>query len=136
MSILKAIRIGFERSFDFEGRSSRTEYWYWELFWFSSVLGLYYLFFELSILFIMITFIPQSSMNIRRLHDLNKSGWWILLWSIPVMLFFKPVIPIELMIVVCVVVFLFLLWFSRSGDQLMNRYGDNPQSKYYYLTQE
>lgn len=136
MDIVKTIRIGFERYFDFEGRSSRHEYWYWQLFWFSSFLGLYYLFFELSILFLMITFIPQTAMNIRRLHDLNKSGWWVLLWFIPLMGLFKPSVPTELVLIIGAVVFLFLLWLSRTGDQLMNRYGDNPQSKYYYLTQE
>ena len=73
----------FNKYFDFETRSSRKEFWYWQLFrilMFLSItylesLGLSGLLFISNFIFL----IPEIAVSIRRLHDLNKSGWWILL---------------------------------------------------------
>jgi len=78
ISLISAIKLGFRRYFDFSGRSTRAEYWWWTLFIFTVSLvtvdmpGLYLLFF-------LVTFIPSLSVGVRRLHDINKSGWWLLL---------------------------------------------------------
>ena len=73
----------FNKYFDFETRSSRKEFWYWQLFrilMFLSItylesLGLSGLLFISNFIFL----IPEVAVSIRRLHDINKSGWWILL---------------------------------------------------------
>jgi uncharacterized membrane protein YhaH (DUF805 family) len=79
----------------FKGRSNRSEYWYFTLFQFIFVivailldvaLGLNftpvpYGFIYLS--YVLATFIPGLSVSVRRLHDLNKSGWWLLIALIP-----------------------------------------------------
>ena len=73
----------FNKYFDFETRSSRKEFWYWQLFrilmflsiTFIESLGLNGLLFISNFIFI----IPEIAVSIRRLHDINKSGWWILL---------------------------------------------------------
>jgi len=73
----------FNKYFDFETRSSRKEFWYWQLFrilMFLSItylesLGLSGLLFISNFIFL----IPEIAVSIRRLHDINKSGWWILL---------------------------------------------------------
>ena len=73
----------FNKYFDFETRSSRKEFWYWHLFrilMFLSItylesLGLSGLLFISNFIFL----IPEIAVSIRRLHDINKSGWWILL---------------------------------------------------------
>tara|TARA_Y100000591_G_scaffold184956_1_gene159658 strand:+ start:75 stop:470 length:396 start_codon:yes stop_codon:yes gene_type:complete len=73
----------FNKYFDFETRSSRKEFWYWQLFrilmflsiTFIESLGLSGLLFISNFIFI----IPEFAVSIRRLHDINKSGWWILL---------------------------------------------------------
>ena len=73
----------FNKYFDFENRSSRKEFWYWQLFrilMFLSItylesLGLSGLLFISNFIFL----IPEIAVSIRRLHDINKSGWWILL---------------------------------------------------------
>ena len=73
----------FNKYFDFETRSSRKEIWYWQLFrilMFLSItylesLGLSGLLFISNFIFL----IPEIAVSIRRLHDINKSGWWILL---------------------------------------------------------
>ena len=73
----------FNKYFGFETRSSRKEFWYWQLFrilMFLSItylesLGLSGLLFISNFIFL----IPEIAVSIRRLHDINKSGWWILL---------------------------------------------------------
>jgi len=73
----------FNKYFDFETRSSRKEFWYWQLFRILMFLSITYIeSLGLSgILFIsnFIFLIPEIAVSIRRLHDINKSGWWILL---------------------------------------------------------
>ncbi len=73
----------FNKYFDFETRSSRKEFWYWQLFrilmfltiTYLESLGLSGLLFISNFIFL----IPEVAVSIRRLHDINKSGWWILL---------------------------------------------------------
>ena len=73
----------FNKYFDFETRSSRKEFWYWQLFrilmflsiTFIESLGLSGILFISNFIFL----IPEIAVSIRRLHDINKSGWWILL---------------------------------------------------------
>ena len=77
--------------FNIEGRASRSEYWWWYLFTILasialSVLGLILdklmgLSFITSILtwgFSILIWIPTICVQIRRYHDINRSGWWIL----------------------------------------------------------
>lgn len=73
---------------DFEGRASRAEYWYYQLFYilFAIILGLFEGFtglfsnFEQSVLVIiyqLILGLPTLAVYIRRMHDVDKSGWFI-----------------------------------------------------------
>ncbi len=73
----------FNRAFDFESRSSRKDFWYWQIFrilmflsfTFIESLGVQGILTISNIIFL----IPEISVTIRRLHDVNKSGKWILL---------------------------------------------------------
>lgn len=61
-------------------------------------------------LMIPVLIIPTISVTIRRLHDIGKSGWWVLLCLIPV-------------------VNIYLLYLlMRRGDKLENRYGISPEA--------
>lgn len=83
--------------FTFQGRSSRKEYILLTILCYSLdyVLGfclnLFYTDNSLTIALIVlaVTFLPEISVAIRRLHDFNTSGWWII-WTlaIPACLFF------------------------------------------------
>src|SRR5688572_10460224 len=78
----------------FEGRARRKEYWMYTLFniialvvamVLDSVLGLTG---EAGIgplygLYALATFLPGLAVSVRRLHDVDKSGWWILIAFIP-----------------------------------------------------
>ena len=64
-----------KRYFQFDGRASRLEYWTFVIIniWVIATtwgLGIF------------VVFIPTLSVSVRRLHDINKSGWWILVpWA-------------------------------------------------------
>ncbi len=74
----QAIRSVLQKYATFGGRASRSEYWYWILaFW----MGWYIVivFTKLFPLYDFGLFIPTLAVGVRRLHDSNHSGWWILL---------------------------------------------------------
>jgi len=68
----------------FNGRASRSEYWYFTLFnvIFSIVLGFVSGLVDLSILYTIYSLavlIPSIAVAVRRMHDVGKSGWYILI---------------------------------------------------------
>ena len=98
----------------FEGRASRKEYWVFVIIniiilLFTPAIGkgiipreFFYLFNEqdpglLLFIFYLISLFPSIGVGIRRLHDINKSGWWLLLSLVPILgwiaLFVMTVLP-------------------------------------------
>ena len=78
--------------FKFEGRVSRKHYWMFILFLFLFIFLIHFLnilislstFFSFILLVLgLITFIPNVSLAVRRMHDVNLSGWWIVFGLIP-----------------------------------------------------
>ena len=111
--------MAFRRFADFGGRSQRKEYWMFLLFNFvvtvilAAVLGdggdngppAVFLAYQLLIL------VPGLAVSVRRLHDIGKSGWWLLLNIVP--LVGPPV----------------LLYFAVKDSQPgSNQYGPNPKA--------
>lgn len=107
------------RFIQFGGRASRAEYWYFFLavLLVNLALALLGLVFNESVLgdlmellssvFFLFVLIPSISIGVRRLHDINKSGWWYLLLLIPLI---GPVV--------------LLYWAIQPGDAHSNTYGD------------
>ena len=79
MGFLKSLEVCFVNYFTFSGRASKREYWWFALFNFI-VVGLGG---PESVLFLAFIF-PGFAAGSRRLHDTGKSGWWQLLWVIPI----------------------------------------------------
>ena len=92
MGFIESIKTCFSKYFVFSGRATRPEFWYFYLFYiigiFLAILGDLALNPELlendevglwEIIFILIMLIPFTSVSIRRLHDVNRSGWWFLI---------------------------------------------------------
>ena len=83
MNFTDAISTCFNKSIIFSERASRSEFWYFHLFLF--LIHLFVLSFfridgeNLSNFLTLITFIPSLSVSVRRLHDIHKTGWWILI---------------------------------------------------------
>ena len=111
--------------FEFEGRARRSEYWLFALFVFIAVaacemvavvgrdLGLPALRIlgGFGVLIVALgTMIPAVAVHIRRLHDTNRTGWWLLIGLLP---FFGAI-----------ALFVFSLLDGTSGP---NRFGADPK---------
>jgi uncharacterized membrane protein YhaH (DUF805 family) len=112
MGIDDAVKLGFANYVNFSDRACRSEYWYWVLFYNIGVLasaaidtwivGLPII----ATIFILATILPTLSVAVRRLHDLDRSGWWILLDLVPLVGWI-----------------ILLIWFCTKGTDGPNRFG-------------
>lgn len=103
MGFTAAIRSGFDHYVKFDGRASRSAYWWWALFVFivgivanvlDGVFGLqqfrefngqmYAAGGVISGIATLALLLPNLSVTIRRLHDTDRSGWWWFIVIIPV----------------------------------------------------
>ena len=77
---------------NFSGRAMRSEYWWYVLFIIivAIVLALVDRFVlgasVLGSIWSLATLIPSIAVGVRRLHDLDKSGWWLLLGFVPIIM--------------------------------------------------
>ena len=76
VSFLKAVELVFKNYFKFSGRATRAEYWWWLLFVILTQQALNVVYIRIGILFGLAVLIPGLALGTRRLHDINKSGWW------------------------------------------------------------
>ena len=74
--ILNGIKLSFIKYFDFKTRSSRSEYNYFLAFIFFAEIILTLIDETIGVIFSLAVLIPALSLSFRRLHDINKSGWW------------------------------------------------------------
>jgi uncharacterized membrane protein YhaH (DUF805 family) len=71
------------------GRAGRSEYWWFVLFTTlaTAAAGVLDAFFPgdlLQTLFGLATLVPGIALGVRRMHDIGKSGWWLLIGLIPI----------------------------------------------------
>ena len=88
MGFGQAISAGFSNYVNFSDRACRSEYWYWILFIIIAEIVTGAIDVTLGVQFVtgifgLVTFLPNLAVAIRRLHDLDRTGWWILLGLIP-----------------------------------------------------
>ncbi len=105
----------------FSGRARRKEYWMFVLFYliFTIVLGVIDSILGigeeggglLSGLFVLAMLIPSLAVTFRRLHDTDRSGWWLLIGFVP--------------LIGSIVILVFMIQDSQPGE---NQYGTNPKA--------
>lgn len=112
-----AVRRGFHRYATFSGRAQRSEYWWFVLFGFAGNVvagildqaigagGLQ----PLSTLFSLGILLPSLAVTVRRLHDIDRTGWWWWIILIPLLGFI-----------------VLLVFHSLRGSEGSNRYGPDP----------
>jgi len=135
LNFIDAIKIGFKKYFDFNGRASRSEYWYFWIFgWAVNIILLTLafkvseVFFWIEGIFLLVMVIPWISLTARRLHDVNKTGWYQLAPAIAGALTRIPAPSIGIIFSVLNIIlsiYLFVLYASRGVDG-SNKYGDYP----------
>jgi uncharacterized membrane protein YhaH (DUF805 family) len=106
IGFVDAIKRAFSKYATFTGRASRSEYWWFALFNFIVSLVLSVLFAPLSVLYSLATLIPAIAIGVRRLHDIGRSGWWLLIG-------FVPLVGIVVLIV----------FFVMASEPRQNQYG-------------
>ncbi len=105
----------------FDGRARRTEFWMFVLFNFiiSLVLGFLDGMFGtvsgtgvglLGGLYMLVVLIPGLAVSIRRLHDTNRSGWWVLIGLVPIIGWIIAII-----------------FYAQEGTRGPNQYGQDPK---------
>jgi|SRR6185437_132643 len=117
MNFVEAIKNGFQNYATFSGRAARSEFWFWVLF---SILvsiaggiideallpniasGLFGPLISLAL------FLPGLAVSVRRLHDVDRTGWWLLIYF-----------------TVIGIIFL-LIWDCTKGTTGPNRFGADP----------
>ncbi len=95
---------------DFSGRARRKELWYFMLLQSIALSILQFISPFLYFIGSIVVLVPSLAVGARRLHDIDKSGWWQLL-------LFVPIIGWIILIV----------WACREGDSGPNRFGSDPK---------
>jgi uncharacterized membrane protein YhaH (DUF805 family) len=102
---------------DFSGRARRTEYWLFVLFNMVIAVLLSVIDYVLSspgiigLLFALAILLPSIAVGVRRLHDTDRSGWWLLIAFVP--------------LIGGIVLLVFFVLDSTPGD---NKYGASPKA--------
>ncbi len=124
MGFVQAVKSFYRNYFNFKGRSSRSEYWWpallMAIFYIPLIIineqigpsgtvgGLELVVLIVTLLFFLVSIIPSIAVTIRRLHDQNRSGWWVLISLV-------PIISLVLIVFMCL-----------PGTHGPNRFGPNP----------
>jgi uncharacterized membrane protein YhaH (DUF805 family) len=115
----RAIASGFSNYVTFSGRAFRSEYWLWILF--TVIGGLATSMLDTAIfagdsptasplsgIFELVTFLPTLALGVRRLHDIGRTGWWLLI------------------VFTIVGIFVLTYWHCKKGTAGPNRFGPDP----------
>ena len=116
MTFTEAVTTCARKYVDFNGRATRSEFWYWMLFVFLAgmilqaidvwVLAANFGSGILNWLFTLAVVLPNLAAMARRLHDTNRTGWWLLIILVPI-----------------IGVILLIVWWIRPGTEGENRFG-------------
>ncbi len=82
MTFGDSIKTCFNKYIDFSGRASRSEYWWFALLGF----GLSFIP-VIGWILRLVILLPSLSVQVRRLHDMDRSAWWLLLLVPPITIF-------------------------------------------------
>lgn len=120
MTFNQAVQTCLKKKYlNFDDRARRSEYWWFALFGWGVSIALSVLdnllfnnasnYGIFSTIWGMAILLPYLGVGVRRLHDLNKSGWWLLISLIPI-----------------IGVIILIFWFVQQGTRGQNRFGADP----------
>ena len=79
MSFTNAIKSGFRNYANFKGRATRSEYWWWTLFnLLITSVSSSFVNQDFGNLVSLALLLPSIAVAVRRMHDVNRRGWWVL----------------------------------------------------------
>ena len=121
VGFVESLPLFFKNYLNFNGRSGPSAYW-WYMLWsliFTILFGLIDSLalgisaedlFSFSNLFALITLIPGLALSFRRLHDIDKSAWWLLI------------------VLTIIGFFVLIYWTIKAGDRQENSYGADMEA--------
>ncbi len=129
MTFKESVSTCFNKYVTFSGRAQRSELWWFVVFvmagsavagWLDTAIfgqnvmmvgdmSFAYTVGVLGTIFSLATLLPSIAVYVRRPHDLDKSGWWILIGIIPL-----------------VGIIILIVWFASKGTEGDNRFGPDP----------
>ncbi len=114
MTFAESVSTVLSKYVDFSGRASRSEFWWFTLFNFllnvvASVIDLMMNTEFVSIVASLALLLPALGVAVRRLHDVDRSGWWILITLIPL-----------------IGIIVLIVWYASEGTRGDNRFGPIP----------
>ena len=153
MNFGEAIKSVFSKYATFSGRARRSEFWYFYLFYILVAFGLSFLSIwipfakYLYTLFGLGVFLPYTAVTVRRLHDIGKSGWILLIFmvislliSMLLFLFIDIITPTNgdnsmtvfivygiLVFIVLALVIWLIVWLAKDSQPGENQWGSNPK---------
>jgi len=113
MNFQQAIVSGFQNYVNFNGRAARSEFWYWVLFVFlvnvaANIIDAGVGTGIIGALVSLALFLPGIAVSVRRLHDLDRTGWWLLI------------------ALTGIGIILLIVWDCMKGTSGSNQYGPDP----------
>ena len=105
-----AAALFFQNYTNFSGRSRRSEFWLAMLFYASIYALLDLLPVDITWLWTVVCWIPGMALQVRRLHDIGRSGWWFWLYLIPLA---GPIV--------------ILIWNCKDSQAGYNQWGPSPK---------
>lgn len=112
MSFTEAVSSVFSKYADFNGRARRSEFWWFVLFniiasGVADILSRAILGNDaLSGLYSLAVLIPSLAVSVRRLHDIDRSGWWLFLGLLPL-----------------IGAIVLIVWYAKPGTPGGNSFG-------------
>lgn len=118
MSFVEAIKSVLSKYVTFSGRARRSEFWWWYLAMIILSVILYVITGKgesdmgnlVSTIVALAVFLPNLAVAIRRLHDIGKCGWWVLINLVPLVGWI-----------------ILLIFYVRDSEPGTNQYGPNPK---------
>lgn len=130
MNFVDAVKSAYRNYVNFSGRSVRSEYWWFYLFYIIAIIVIMIIEVRLglgqgsygavdggfsvnmsggplSIIWLLVNFIPSLAVGVRRLHDTDRSGWRLFIVLIPL-----------------VGAILLIVWLAKKGTSGANRFGE------------
>jgi len=138
MTFEQSIKTCFKKYAVFSGLASRSEYWWWVLFVLGvgAATGIFDIIIlgvsldewgPVSTLFWLVTLLPDICVTVRRLHDIDQTGWWVLWWPLIIIVLGLPSLlfaPLAAGVGICVI--WMIVWLATRGTQGDNRFGPDP----------
>lgn len=120
LGFVEAVKSVLTQYVGFNGRARRSEYWWFTLF--TVVLGLITQTIDTQILHVdptngfglndivsLALFLPGLAVAVRRLHDIGRSGWWVLIAF------------------TVIGIFVLIYWYAKDSQPGANRFGESPK---------